>query len=80
MSTKVDRRQAFQTTAALSLVSVIACAAAGDATTGSVSAERTFDRQNLPARVSAIAEQIRSLDPALDDAAPAVKLAQWRNY
>jgi hypothetical protein len=80
MSTKVDRRQAFQATAALSLVSVIACAAAGDATRGSVSAERTFDRQNLPARVSAIAEQIRSLDPALDDAAPAVKLAQWKNF
>jgi hypothetical protein len=34
----------------------------------------------LPARVSAIAEQIRFLDPALDDAAPAVKLAQWKNF
>jgi hypothetical protein len=80
MPTKVDRRQAFQTTAALSLVSVIACAAAGDAKMGSISAERTFDRQDLSARVSAVAEQIRSLDPALNDAAPAVNLAQWRNY
>ncbi|KFG69665.1 hypothetical protein [Microvirga sp. BSC39] len=80
MTTKLAFQQAFQTTAALSLVSVIACAVAGDVTKDLVSVERTFDGKDLPARVSAIAEHIRSLDPVLADAGPAVQLAQWRNY
>jgi hypothetical protein len=53
---------------------------AGDALARQSPAEPTVAEQELAARVAAIAERIRSVEPTLvRELPPEVKIAQWRN-
>jgi hypothetical protein len=53
---------------------------AGDALARQSPAEPTVTEPELAARVAAIAERIRSAEPALvRELPPEVKIAQWRN-
>jgi hypothetical protein len=81
MSMEIDRRPALgRGTAFASLIAVVACAIASDAGTGTPS-ELQSRGQDLSARVATLAEQIRLVEPAINqDSPPAVQLAQWRNY
>jgi hypothetical protein len=79
MSNHRDRRSPLRT-ASVSLVAVIACALASDARGGQPPAEPSIGEQTLSARVRAIAERIRSVEPALArELPPGAKIAQWRN-
>jgi hypothetical protein len=75
-----DRRPLGQGTAIASLVAVVACALASDALARQSPAEPSAGEQTLSARVGAIAERIRSGEPALvRELPPEAKIAQWRN-
>jgi len=75
-----DRRPLGQGTAIASLVAVVACALASDAIARQPPAEPSAGEQTLAARVGAIAERIRSGEPALArELPPEAKIAQWRN-
>jgi hypothetical protein len=81
MSNQTDRRPPFgQATASVSLVAVVACALASDALARQSPAEPSVGEWELSARVQAIAERIRSGEPALvRELPPEAKIAQWRN-
>jgi hypothetical protein len=67
----------LQGVAVVTLVSVVACALACDAR---ASQPASAGDQELSARVSAIVERIRLLEPRLlRDLPPEVKIVQWRN-
>jgi hypothetical protein len=75
-----DRRPLGQGTVIASLVGVVACALASDALARQSPAEPSVGEQTLSARVGAIAERIRSGEPALArELPPEAKIAQWRN-
>ena len=70
----------LQGAAVVTLVSVVACALARDARASRPVVEPGAGDQELSARVSAIAERIRLLEPRLlRDLPPEVKIVQWRN-
>ena len=70
----------LQGVAVVTLVSVVACALACDARASRPAIEPSAGDQELSARVSAIVERIRLLEPRLlRDLPPEVKIVQWRN-
>jgi hypothetical protein len=81
MSKETDRRPPLgQAAASVSLVAVVACALASDALARQSSAEPSVGERELSARVGAIAERIRSGQPAfVRELPPEAKIAQWRN-
>jgi len=79
MSNQSDRRSPFgQGSAIASLVAAVACTFASDALASQSPARP--DERELAARVAAIVERIRLVDPALvRNVPPEMKIAQWRN-
>jgi hypothetical protein len=70
----------LQGVAVVTLVSAVACALACDAYASGPAVKPSASDQELSARVSAIAERIRLLEPRLvRDLPPEVKIVQWRN-
>jgi hypothetical protein len=82
MSTEFDRRPHFVAgSLVVSLVAAIACLWASDAVASRPTVEPRIRAQELSARVAAIVEQVRRVEPALvRDLMPETKIAQWRNY
>jgi hypothetical protein len=81
MSNHRDRRPPLgQGTATVSLVAVVACALASDALASQSPAEPSIGERELSARVTTIAERIRSGEPTVvRELPPEAKIAQWRN-
>ena len=81
MSHHHDRKPPAGHAAAIaSLVAVVACALAGDALARQSPAEPAVAEPELAARVAALAERIRIVEPTLvRELPPEVKIAQWRN-
>jgi hypothetical protein len=83
MSKETDRRQPLeQAAASVSLVAVVACVLASDALAlaRQSPAEPSVGERELSARVEAIAERIRSGQPAfVRELPPEAKIAQWPN-
>jgi hypothetical protein len=68
-------------TAVLSLVAVMACAAAVDPGQIAPSTDFKLSDHGLSLRIESLAKQIRKIDPLLSQSlSPSVQLAQWRNY
>ena len=80
MRNKFHLPASLQGAAVVTLVSVVACALARDARASQPAIEPSAGDQELSARVSAIVERIRLLEPRLlRDLPPEVKIVQWRN-
>jgi len=80
MRNKFHLSASLQGAAVVTLVSVVACALAREASATRLVVEPSGGDQALSARVSAIAERIRLLEPRLlRDLPPEVKIVQWRN-
>ena len=80
MPKKLVSKQALERGAGVSLVAVVACALAGDASASRSQPEQTGGKRDLAARIDAVAEKLRSADPTLQrKLPPAARLAQWRN-
>jgi len=81
MGNRLDLPVPLQGAALVTLVSLIACALARDARSTQLAVEPRAGDQNLSARVSAIVERMRILEPTLlRDLPPEWKIAQWRNH
>jgi hypothetical protein len=82
MFQELDRRTVLGRGAAVfSLVTAVACALTSDALAGLPPAHSSAHERELPARVAALVERVRSSDPTLVPTLPQeTKLAQWRNY
>jgi hypothetical protein len=77
MSTELDRRPHF----VVSLVAAVACVWASGAVASQPTGEPHFRDQELSARIAAIVERVRRVEPGLvRDLTPETKIAQWRNY
>jgi hypothetical protein len=77
MSSKLNRPASLQGAA---VVAAVACAFACDANASRLPVEPNAGDQELSARVAAIVERIRLLEPTLlRDLPPEAKIAQWRN-
>jgi hypothetical protein len=64
----------------VSLVAALTCAFASDASASRSSVPARVDSDHLAARVAAIVERIRQVEPTLiRDLPPDSKVAQWRN-
>jgi hypothetical protein len=80
MSCKLDRPASLQGAAVITVVAAVACALACDANASRLPVEPSAGDQELSARVAAIVERIRLLEPTLlRDLPPEAKIAQWRN-
>jgi hypothetical protein len=80
MRNKFHLSVSLQGAALVTLVSVVACALAREVGASRLVVEPSTGDQELSARVSAIAERIRLLEPRLlRDLPPDVKIVQWRN-
>ena len=80
MRNKFHLSASLQGAAVVTLVSVVACALAREAGASRLAVEPSTGDQELSARVSAIVERIRLLEPRLlRDLPPEVKIVQWRN-
>lgn len=80
MRNKFGLPTSLQGATVVTLVSVVACALARDALASPLLEPRADDL-NLSARISAIVERLRLLEPTLlRDLPPEVKIAQWRNH
>ena len=80
MRNKFHLPACLQRAAVVTLVSVVTCALAREAGANRSAVEPSAGDQELSARVSAIAERIRLLEPRLlRDLPPDVKIVQWRN-
>ena len=67
-------------TVVASLVAAVTCALASDALASRLPVDRCTGEQELSARVAAIVERVRLVNPALvRDLPPEKKIAQWRN-
>lgn len=81
MSNDLDPRSSIcKATVVASLVAAVTCALAGDALASRLPAAQCTGEQELSARVSAIVESVRLVNPALlRDLPREKKIAQWRN-
>ena len=81
MSNDLDPRSPLcKGTVVASLVAAVTCALASDALASRLPADPRAGEQELSARVAAIVERVRLIDPALvRDLPPEKKIAQWRN-
>ena len=81
MSNNLDPRSPLcKGTVVVSLVAAVTCALASDALASRLPADRCTGEQELSARVAAIVEHVRLVNPALvRDLPPEKKIAQWRN-
>jgi hypothetical protein len=81
MSNDLDRKPPLcKGTVVVSLVAAVTCVLASDALASRLAAEPPVGEQKLTARVAAIVERVRLVDPALvRDLPPEKKIAQWRN-
>jgi hypothetical protein len=81
MSNDLDPRSPLlKGTVVVSLVAAVTCAFASDALASRLPADRRTGEQELSARVAAIVEHVRLVNPALVRDLPAEKkIAQWRN-
>jgi hypothetical protein len=81
MSDESIRRSVLgQTAVAVSLVAAVACGLANDALASRSPAKPTAGHPELSARIAAIVDHVRLMDPALTpNLLPEQKIAQWRN-
>ena len=81
MSNDLDLRTPLHKgTVVASLVAAVTCALASDALASRLPADRYSGGQELSARVAAIVEHVRLVNPALvRNLLPEQKIAQWRN-
>jgi len=81
MSNDVDRRRQLSTgTVVVSLIAAVTGAWGSDALASRPTVAARGGDQELSARVAAIVERVRLVDPALmRDLPPQTKIAQWRN-
>ena len=77
----LDRRRHLSTgTVVVSLIAAVSSVWASDALASLPTVEPRVGDQELSARVDAIVERVRLIDPALvRDLPPETKIAQWRN-
>jgi hypothetical protein len=81
MSNDLDRRPQLSTgTVVVSLIAAVAGVWASDALASRPTVAAGGGDQEFSARVAAIVERVRLVDPALvRDLPPQTKIAQWRN-
>ena len=81
MSNDLDRRRHLSTgTVVVSLIAAVTGVWASDALARRPTVDPRVGDQELSARVAAIVERVRLIDPALvRDLPPQTNIAQWRN-
>jgi hypothetical protein len=79
MTKDLDHRSALGERTAISLVALLACVLAGDASASVTSVQPSRSERDLATRAAAIASLVRETQPTLQSLPPDVKLAQWRN-